>query len=511
MDKRKKIALIVVIIAIFIAIITTIIFRKKTINEVKIENIVEAEYQYFVVKSNEKYGVIDTKGNNIIEAKYDEVIIPNPKKAVFICTTQNSDKNDILNENNEKIFTIYDNVEAIQINGLMLSLPYEKSVLKYSVNGKYGLIDFDGNRITKAIYDEIDGLKYKEGELCVKSNDKYGVIDINGNKIINFEYDAIEGDKFYEEQYEYSNSGYITCNITDDGYRYGYVSKDSKKILDTKYNSVKRITDINGDDLYFIVCNNGQFGLIKNDENVIDFKYQSIEYNSLNNLLTVCKGVNYGVYTMTGEEVVPIEYKTIQYNGICIYAKNGEEISYFYNNGEKIENDITSLQPVNNGEYYISIDKDGLYGIVDSNQQQLCDNKYVYIEFLFDGLFSAYKNGSGFGIINSKGNTIIQHKYTVLNKIGNSDLIKAENMENNTIQIYASNLEIIAELEDSELDIRDNYIKLENDEKEIYIDMNGNVIDANTAIQISEESPETIGNYKKEYFEYSQVRYTDDD
>ena len=49
---------------------------------------------------------------------------------------------------------------------------YEKSVLKYSKDGKYGIINFNGKKITNAIYEEIDTLQFKEGELLVKKRRK---------------------------------------------------------------------------------------------------------------------------------------------------------------------------------------------------------------------------------------------------------------------------------------------------------------------------------------------------
>ena len=44
-------------------------------------------------------------------------------------------------------------------------MPYEKKVLRYKQNGKYGLIDYEGKVITKPIYEEIEGLD-EEFHLC---------------------------------------------------------------------------------------------------------------------------------------------------------------------------------------------------------------------------------------------------------------------------------------------------------------------------------------------------------
>ncbi len=513
-NNRKKIGIIValIVVVLIIAIVVTVIIKNKKAKELlqyNVEEISEKDYKYFILYLNEKYGVMDSEGNIIVETKYDKVIIPNSTRPVFICSNEGDKKNTILNEKGEEIFNIYDNVEEIQLEGLITSLPYEKNILKYKVNEQYGLIDLDGNRITKAIYEEIKGLKYKEGELLAKRNGKYGVINVNGAKIINFDYDNIEADKYYDNVDKYKKSGYIVCKTKEDGYRYGYISYEGKKLLDTVYNDIRRVIDIEGDDVYTIASNNGQYGLLKNKETLIDFKYQGIEYNSTNNLLIINRGTKYGVYTLTGEEIVPIDYKTIQFNGIYIYAKTGDDIQYFTATGEGVTTGFTSLVPANNGEYYITIDENGLYGVMDKNQNILISNKFVYVEYMFDDYFSVYKNGSGLGIMNAKGKELTDFKYTTISKIADTQLIKTEDMANNAIEVYSKELEQIAELKDATLDIRDTYIKLYNDNKTIYIDNEGNIIDEKQALESTKEAPDMIGEYVKEYMGYSQVYYTE--
>lgn len=77
---------------------------------------------------------------------------------------------------------------------------YQINVLKYKQNGMYGLMDLEGKKITKAIYEDIQSLEYKQGMLLVKRNNKLGVINLEGQKIINTEYDKIESDIFYEQE-----------------------------------------------------------------------------------------------------------------------------------------------------------------------------------------------------------------------------------------------------------------------------------------------------------------------
>ena len=124
-------------------------------NEKKINYKIEevSDYKYFVFKSNQKYGVIDTTGKTIIEATYDKVEIPNPSKDVFIC--YKNEKGLAMNSSNQQLFSEYNSIETIELVNVVTDLLYEKSVLKSEINGKYGLIDFSGKKILNAEYDRL--------------------------------------------------------------------------------------------------------------------------------------------------------------------------------------------------------------------------------------------------------------------------------------------------------------------------------------------------------------------
>ncbi len=80
--KFKKIGIIT--LGLILGIILIICISNK-INQIKISYEVEEvlEYNYFVVKEDSKYGVIDKEGTKLIDTIYDSVIIPNPSKSVF--------------------------------------------------------------------------------------------------------------------------------------------------------------------------------------------------------------------------------------------------------------------------------------------------------------------------------------------------------------------------------------------------------------------------------------------
>ena len=264
--KKRNIIIILAVIAV-IAISACIIVNKIQKENKKYEIAQINEYKYFVVKENEKYGVINTNGNIIIEAKYDDIKIPNPEKAVFIC--YENDKTKVLNEKGEEIFTQYEDIQPLRLKNVISDLMYEKTTLKYSKNGKYGIIDIEGKKITNPIYEDIDTLQFKEGELLVKKDGKYGVINIKGTTIVKTQYDGIESDRYYEEETGYKKSGYIVSKTTDEGYRYGYVNIEGKQIIENKYNDLYRVTDIDSKNIYIICAENGKYGLMKDGKQII--------------------------------------------------------------------------------------------------------------------------------------------------------------------------------------------------------------------------------------------------
>ena len=273
--------IIIGIILIAIIVSLSVYFICKNARSYEVEKV--STYNYFVLKTNDLSGVIDRSGNIVIDATYDNVIIPNPEKPVFVCYEGEQSK--VLNERKEQILNDYQNVEPIRLQNITSDLMYEKSVLTYEQDGKFGLINFEGKQITKNIYESIEGLPYKEGELLVKQDGKYGVINIKGNKLIDIKYDKISVDGYYTSDEGYKYSGYVISNTTDEGYRYGYINYNGKLLLEPEYNELSRVLGVDDRESAYILCaKNGQYGIIKNDEELILNEYQSIEYDESNKL-----------------------------------------------------------------------------------------------------------------------------------------------------------------------------------------------------------------------------------
>ena len=354
---------------------------------------------------------------------------------------------------------------------------YEKSVFKYQENGKFGLISLEGKKITKPIYDSIEGLSYKEGELLIKKDGKYGVINIKGKTLIKNEYDQINVDGYYNMENGYRSAGYIVSNTTNEGYRYGYINNKGKKLLETEYNQLNRVIDINdNENSYIIASKNGRFGTFKNEEQLIPNEYQLIEYDEGNNIFTIAMNKKYGVANIDGKIIVPAEYNQIDITGIYIYAKNEQGTTVYdtFGNQANIDTDIAILN-TSNEKYKIRINnKNGTkYGVIGKNGEQIIDEKYTYVEYLYDNYFIASDANSKLGIIDDKDNVKIQFGNDSLQKIDGTDVIETTEASGNVKKLYSRTMEKICELSDSNVEFKGEYIKIFNKDDVKYFDKQG--------------------------------------
>lgn len=481
MKNVKKIIIIplIVVIVIIIAIVGTVIYNNVNNTEYELEKV--EKYSYFKLYQKGKYGVIDAKGNILIEATYDVVNIPNPSKAVFICyydynETTGEYKTKALNDKGEQILSGYEQILPLMCEETTSNIPFEKSVLKYKENGKYGIIDFSGKKITKPIYESIESLEYREGSLLVEQNGKFGVININGKQIVKMEYDKIESDTYYTSEKDYMEAGFIVQVKTDDGYRYGYINKDGKQLLPTEYNEINRVTDIKSDEsIYLLVSKNGKYGILKNNKEILPCIYEEIEYNKTNNIFIAQKASKQGIIAIDGETIIPIEYDYILCTGNKITAQKDEEVEIYNAKGEKQQSKYDNSIETSNENYIITIDEQDKFGIVNKEGQVLIRNEYQYIEYAFEDYFIATENGK-VGVIDVNKGEVIEFKYDIIQKIKDKNVLQAIISSTNTIEIYNNKVEKQASIKDAILYTYDNYIKLISDKDMKYLDNNGNVI-----------------------------------
>ena len=476
---KSKIKWIIIGIVILIAIVALVVFivnrmsYSYTVEEVK-------EFNYNILTKNERYGVINKNGEVVVEPIYDTVQIPNPSKPVFICmsdynTETKEYKTTVLNDQKEILFSEYESVQAIPAEATLDGVPYEKSVLQYKQDGKYGLINLEGKVITKPIYEQISSINYKEGTLLVKQDGKFGAINMKGKVVIKPEYDSITSDNYFNTETKNEYTGFIVSKVTNEGYRYGYINYNGKVILNTEYNEIDRIIEMeDGKDAYLVAYKNGQAGLLKNNKNIINHEYESIKYNSLNDLFIVQRNSKQGVIDKEGKNILNIEYDNILFGGMYIDAQKDGIINVFDLQGNKIENtDIISKMKTDNENYFITVDRNDTYRIVDKDENVIIDNNYSYIEHISGEYFIVAKDGKN-GIIDLTGKSLVDLKYSSIYEIQGTNLLQAEINNNKTVSLINSDMEIIKTMDNAIVEKKDNYIIMYSEDEFTYYDFDGN-------------------------------------
>ena len=302
--------------------------------------------RYFTVYTNEKYGVIDSRGDIVIEPTYEEIIvIPDATRDLFFCTENvnyetGSYETKAINSRGQEQYEKYDSVEPIQNIDAQNVVTYEGEILKVRNGELYGIIDYRGNELLPCQYQSIEPLVGTSKSILIKKDDKVGLMDDTGSIIIEPEYAEITA-----VNEEYSN-GYIVKN--EEG-KVGLIGYTKEKILDVIYDEIDSVCGNN----YYIVTTNGTKQVVrKNGEKVFDVNVDAITNISENGII-VENDRKYGILDLEGNEKLAIQYEDLQYAF---------------------------------SEYYIA-KKDGKVGIIRANGEEVCEFKYEKIQYRKDENF----------------------------------------------------------------------------------------------------------------------------
>ncbi len=506
----KKNPIIVIVLLIIIVVVGILINNKIESKKLQyaISNV--EVYKYIKYKEKENFGVIDRDGNIIVDASYKNIEIPNPEKDLFVCYID-EENSEVLNSKKEKLFTEYDKIESIKLKNIATTLCFEKSVLKYKKDNLYGLIDFNGKKLTQNEYDSIENLQSTEGKFIVSKNEKYGVININGKVLVQTKYDQISTDEYRLEENDFTKSGFIVSNTTDEGYRYGYIDYKGKKILNNEYNDIIRVKDLN--DIYLIASKNGQYGLYKGNKQIIKHEYQSIIYTE-NGAFILEKNGQFGIANKKGEIKVETKYTQIEDNGIYLYAQNSKDNDVYDIEGNKKDISYSkSVFETENQNYRITtlINNDvPYYGIENVQGQTLVENTYNYIEYAYGDFFIVEDKNEKYGVINANGRVILDIKNDLIQKIRNKNMIQISSRKNNKTKIYSSKMEEVVSIKSATIQNEDNFVKIYNKNEQIFLDKQGNKIDENSEIvknDLNKKLPQKINKFKKQQITLDDVFY----
>ena len=383
-----------------------------------------------LAKKNDKYGVLDSKGNIIIDFKYDEII---------------GDGYCLENSQYEKAGYI--------------------TKLKTSSGDIYGYIDYNGKTLIEAKYESIQRvLEYDEDNiyLICMNKGKKGVYK-NKKKIIDFNYQNI----YYSD-----NSNVFTVQKVD---KYGFYNKDGKEILKPIYEEysiagnyisvekedTRSLYDINGNSLnnvnyismletenpeYFIaIKEDGEYCIISKNI-IVDEDYTFLSYGFDDYFIFADKKGKYGVLKVWEGTVVKPEYdqilviegkkalEAIKTEKDCtdIYSKDmelvctvggaivdkvDENYSVIYSNSEKIYIDkngkIVSNKDIYPDNKIYSIQVNGKWGYIDKNGKTVLEPIYDFVTEINEYGYAAIATKGVWGVINEEGKIIVDPTYSL--------------------------------------------------------------------------------------------------
>lgn len=204
---------------------------------------------------------------------------------------------------------------------------------------------------------------------------------------------------------------------------------------------------------------------------------------------------------------MPLQYKSIKFNGVRIFGQGYGEDAYFNSKGEKMEDGITGMKKVSELNVYITSNTDNLYGLTDEAGNVLIENQYRSLDYLFDDLFVAYKDGVGLGVITKDNEVKLDFDYNVISKIGDKKLLKGVKMstKGDVTTIFNAKLEEITRVSSVDTVIFDNYIEIYNDEVDIFIDNDGVLKEKD---ECALALPRVLDKYYKSYKENGEVYYS---
>ena len=431
-EKKLNLKKVFAVIITIIVIIMFVVGIKKLLSTDKKEKI--SNESYYASFEDNKYGVINSKGENVIEPSYQELItIPNKNKDVFLCVydvdyTNNTYKTKALNSKNEEIYSQYENIEAIENYDTNNNVSYNSNVLKVQKNNKYGLINLEGKEILPCEYDEISAIIGNENSIKVSKDGKVGVVDNNGKKVIDIKYKNIE--KLSDD---YKN-GYI---VENDNNLYGTVDCANNTILESKYTEIKPVYEngmyiVKGTKGYNVVDKTGNIITKKEYEDITDIK---------NSQIIVAENKKYGLINTSGEQIIPCNYDELKFinNENFIVKQNNKYGIIDASNKNVLENKYNTINYIKNADI-IEASEDGINSDILNNKLEKeltgiiseinvekgyfkirIENEYKYYNFKFEEksykdinsnntIFLDKKNGK-YGFVDKNGNVVVDYIY----------------------------------------------------------------------------------------------------
>lgn len=339
-------------------------------------------YGYAHVKKDSVWSIINKKNETVFK-QYQKVDDFHEGIAkVYINSTTG-----FIDKEGKELFPLEPNIDFSAIR-------WER--LWYKENGKFGLMDIKGAKLTIPKYDSY--ITYGErGFYVVTLNNKKGVINENGKEIIPLIYNHI-GQGFYNN----------LCNVERDS-MFGFVNRQGKEVIALNFEFVWTF-----EDGISVAKKHGKYGLIDTLGNtVVPFLYNDAMDWCQMNRLGVKKKNKWGFIDRYNNIKIPFKYgyvNNFEPNGLSICSTKGIRYSLIDTNGVKItKSKYIGIQGIYNTDLFIVRLKDK-YGVINNFGDILIPIKYEEINQIGEGCIRVKYSGK-YGFFDKSGKKIIDFKY----------------------------------------------------------------------------------------------------
>ena len=342
-----------------------------------------------------------------------------------------------------------------------------KSYSYYTVyeNGKFGVINNDGETVITPEYTEIIAIPNKDIPIFVCT---YDVNDQEGTyktKIINQkneeifkEYSKAEAiDNFDSKQNIWYEDNVL--RVQKDG-KYGLIDFEGKEVLPCDYEEIVALKGVTNN---LLIKKDGKVGLVnEKGQTIINTEYKDIKTlkeGYKNEYIIVNDNNQYGIISTTGTVIIEPKYEDVKYlNNSEMFAVKEAGVWKLINKDNQILIDGGYDNIIEAKGENVVVEKAGKYGVVTTKNEEKIPVEYEQIKYTFSIYYIA-KTGGKYGIINLNNEQIKDFNYTNMNYIEKGDFIQADISDTETV-IFDNNLSERISGIVSEINQEKGYIKV---------------------------------------------------
>ena len=304
-----------------------------------------------IVKSENKWGMVDAKGKMLIPCKFDRV--------------------DFLENTDNKIIRISND------------------------NERYGVIDTLGEVVVDLKYDEIG--VFKEGRLAVKRNGKWGFVDPSGEEVVPCQYTKV-------------NDFLNQLASVKMGRKWGFIDQQGNVVIDYKYRQVGNFCD----GLAWVSTIKGVGYIDLKGELAIPMNFNKA-YDFEQNVARVVVNGEWGLINKLGKYFLKPKYSNItkfSVHGTAVVRMGSASFKYGLIN--RTGNLLTNKKYKRIGSFsegMAPVKHKGSYGFINSLGKLVIEPSYSKISGFKNGRAMVQRNGEC-GYVNKDGTEVIHLEYS---------------------------------------------------------------------------------------------------